>query len=256
MGEAKRRAAIIKGKIAQNDAIVRQAYEQTCLSIEKSDGNPINALMSSYTGRDFAMDMSASRLDQSAIDCSSGCSACCHQMVLCSPFEVIMIAKMILDTWPVDKLDKLDDRFDVLGEMPLNAEARFGFHAPCPLLDGKDCSVYKQRPLACRALYSNSRKRCESSLQAGGGDVSFLADPQMISSALTAGINAALKQKMNLNIEMVELSGALYQALLEFDIVAMSWLSGGDPFQKHQVTSSSNRTMSEMADIVIDRMHL
>lgn len=256
MDEAKRRKTSAKDQIARSDAVVRQAYEQTCLFIEKSGGNPITALMSSYTGRDMAMDMSASRLDKSGIDCSAGCSACCHQMVLCSPFEVILIAKMLLDTWPTSKLDKLDVRFGALSELQVDAETRYGIHAPCPLLDGKNCSVYEQRPIVCRALYSNSRKRCESSLQTGGGDVSFLADPQMMSSALTAGINAALKQKMNLNIELVEFSGALYQALLDFDSVAMNWLSGGNPFQKHQVSSPENPTMSEMADILIDRLKL
>lgn len=255
MGEAKRKQLAAQKEVERQDELIRQAFQQTSLCIDQYPGNPIQALLSTYAGRNMTMDLADSVLDKSNVSCSAGCSACCHQMVLCSPFEVLNIAKMILDTWQVEALDDLDTKLNALSDLPLTPEARYGKNTPCPLLKNGRCTVYEQRPMPCRALYSNSRRHCESCLIDGGGDVGFLADPQITSTVMTMGINAALKSKLNLNVDMVELSGALHTALLDFENVAEQWFTGQNPFVKHQV-ESDQPAMSEIVEVLINRLEL
>lgn len=85
--------------------------------------------------------------------CSTGCSHCCHIDVTVPRSEAMLIGKMTgkrmsepLETRTVD-------------QPPAN---RF-LGAPCPFLVGGNCSIYKWRPLLCRALVNldTSPKLCE-----------------------------------------------------------------------------------------------
>lgn len=237
------------------DAIITQAYQQTCGCIDSFPTDPLNALLHAYAGRDLTMDFLDSNLDKTEIDCSSGCSACCYQMVLCSPFEVLNIANEIRQSRSEVELVQLDGRLKSLSELPLTAEARYGRHAPCPLLESQRCRIYNIRPLPCRAQYANSRQQCEACLDDGEGDVAFLADPKATSTYLSLGIDAAIKNRLKFNIEMVELSGALRTALLDFDNVAADWLSGGNPFVESQV-QPSDLSMSQIVEVLTNRLQL
>ena len=57
------------------------------------------------------------------------------------------------------------------------------------------------------------------------------------------------------DVDMVELSGALHTALLDFENVAEQWFTGQNPFVKHQV-ESDQPAMSEIVEVLINRLEL
>lgn len=96
--------------------------------------------------------------------CHAGCSACCHQLVLCTAAEAMLIADQLRATLSGPELEATRGK---LAEQS-NAAAGLGFfeHArrkiPCAFLDRTGlCSIYPVRPMACRALKSFSVAACE-----------------------------------------------------------------------------------------------
>jgi Fe-S-cluster containining protein len=77
------------------------------------------------------------------VACKRGCSHCCHIAVAMTPAEAEVIGKRIgrEPERDVNLRDNLDD-FD------------FGYHNPCTFLKEGECSIYADRPLACRVQYS------------------------------------------------------------------------------------------------------
>ncbi|ARL25476.1 YkgJ family cysteine cluster protein [Burkholderia pseudomallei] len=77
------------------------------------------------------------------VACKRGCSHCCHIAVAVTPDEAEAIGKRI-------------------GRKPHRAPLRknpgagfaFGYHNPCTFLRSGECSIYANRPLACRIHYS------------------------------------------------------------------------------------------------------
>jgi len=116
------------------------------------------------------------------ITCRFGCTACCYQLVPVSEVEARFLNKLV-DSLPRDQSDAvrasaaavvrdLDaeghlpemSRFDRLSHSDLTSLATryFRMHAPCPFLEGETCSIYEQRPLACREyLVTSPSERCE-----------------------------------------------------------------------------------------------
>lgn len=90
--------------------------------------------------------------------CKSGCSFCCSALVAVSPLEAIALAS------------HLAPRPDLAGRLralagqnpPRDVAGWWRARLACPLLEKKNCAVYEQRPLSCRAVLSPSRTRCES----------------------------------------------------------------------------------------------
>jgi Fe-S-cluster containining protein len=96
--------------------------------------------------------------------CRAGCSACCHQLVLCTAPEALLIAHALRATLTAGALAA------TLARLGAQAAAAAGLDSlgysrariPCAFLDaGGACSIYAVRPLACRALKSFSVSSCE-----------------------------------------------------------------------------------------------
>lgn len=116
------------------------------------------------------------------ITCRFGCTACCYQMVPVTETEARFLNK-IVDSLPADEREVVHSgaaeavrclevggllpalgRIDRLSRSELGALAirYFRMQIPCPFLDGESCSIYGQRPLACREyLVTSPRERCE-----------------------------------------------------------------------------------------------
>ena len=95
--------------------------------------------------------------------CRAGCSACCHQLVLCTAPEALLIAHQLRRTLTASALAVALARLDT----QVAAAAGLGFlgysqaRIPCAFLDGAGaCSIYAVRPMACRALKSFSPEAC------------------------------------------------------------------------------------------------
>jgi Fe-S-cluster containining protein len=115
------------------------------------------------------------------VSCKAGCGACCRQLVPISGTEARHLRNMV-DQLPEPRRTEIRTRFaearrcleaaGVLDKLlhPERCEPKvfvaFGldyFHLgiPCPFLDGESCSIYAERPLACRAyLVTSPAENC------------------------------------------------------------------------------------------------
>lgn len=92
-----------------------------------------------------------------AIKCGAGCSACCHQLFYCSLAEAVQIAEK--------HSDKIESK---MAELTANASAALKsnnhaayFGRPCVFLEDRQCTIYEDRPLACRAhLVTSDPEKC------------------------------------------------------------------------------------------------
>jgi Fe-S-cluster containining protein len=96
--------------------------------------------------------------------CRAGCSACCHQLVLCTAAEAVLIADHLRSALSPPEVEAMARKLEVQS----NAAAGLGCfeysrrRIPCGFLDSTGaCSIYRVRPMACRALKSFSAAACE-----------------------------------------------------------------------------------------------
>jgi Fe-S-cluster containining protein len=104
------------------------------------------------------------------ISCKRGCGACCRQLVPIAEVEARRLEEVI-QSFPEARRQQVRDRFAEarrrLGQAGLleklqnagqwsDSETRplglayFGLGIPCPFLDEESCSIYSDRPIACR----------------------------------------------------------------------------------------------------------
>ena len=152
--------------------------------------------------------------------CTKGCYFCCFQ-----PIEIFRIDKVILGEFIKNGLSneakqsikektiKWLDFFDsnTSNEEPLSSnEAYSNFRYktenipfPCPLLFNNECSVYKVRPLACRAHFVNdSKELCEKDKLRNGEPKSIEYRTRII-----------VELKTVMDVEIIPLTYALVEIL-------------------------------------------
>lgn len=115
-----------------------------------------------------------------AISCTKGCAACCRMLIPVSPPEAFALNAMVA-ALPDERRQAITRRFadthaklDKAGLLagltnlaettrpvtdeetePLN-RAYYGLNLPCPFLENEECSIYADRPAACRELLVTS----------------------------------------------------------------------------------------------------
>lgn len=92
----------------------------------------------------------------SRVTCTVGCSSCCHHPIQVSIFEGILIYRWLTQNhkWTTrlkEKLKRVSDQ-----QYGTSFEVWLLSNLPCPLLEDNKCSVYKARPLVCRAYFATS----------------------------------------------------------------------------------------------------
>lgn len=87
-------------------------------------------------------------------------------------------------------------------------------------------------PTVCRSLYSPSRAPCKQALTNPDGQTSYLGEPPLLAGATTAGVVCVLHRKRGLDVELVELGGALLCALDNYETALDDWIRGGSPFSR------------------------
>lgn len=104
-----------------------------------------------------AADVISSAVERSgAAACRDGCSHCCHIAVMISAPEARLLAKSTGRTMvavPARSIALSIDDLKASGEQidEIRAETTAAFTGvPCPFLKDNSCSVYADRPLACR----------------------------------------------------------------------------------------------------------
>ena len=137
-------------------------------------------LMRRLGGQAQALEQQRAVASGQTISCAKGCAACCRMLVPVSPPEAFALRAMVAALPPersqaylrsvADALAQLDragllarlrhladtDRPMTDDEMePIN-RAYYALKLPCPFLENEMCSIYEDRPAACRELLVTS----------------------------------------------------------------------------------------------------
>jgi hypothetical protein len=164
------------------------------------------------------------------IQCRAGCSFCCHQNVSVTIPEAIMIA-LRLDQAADPRRDAVMQAADDFAG--LDNEERIATGRPCPLLVDHRCSVYSDRPIACRSLTSPDAARCHSamrSLEAGDGVQPI--EIYLVLQFLCSGEQAATRgicRDLGLQDDMVDLTQTI-AAILRDPTLIERWAQGEQVF--------------------------
>ena len=152
--------------------------------------------------RRAADDLAAEAVDHAPttapVRCAAGCSACCRQLVPLVPDEVEAI-RDVISAMPTSRRDEVLHRaraarraaeladlgpaLDEAGGTTLASRRRlsaawFALGHDCPFLEQARCSIYADRPLACREyLVSNEPSACSTPTEATITRVRLLGSP-------------------------------------------------------------------------------
>jgi Fe-S-cluster containining protein len=122
-----------------------------------------------------------SEADGKPISCKAGCGACCKQLVPITATEAVRIDQVVAEmpeprrTEVRARFASAEERFKQAGLLetldgpPLRGKENlrqfgltyFAAGVPCPFLEAESCSIYPERPLACREyLVTTPAERC------------------------------------------------------------------------------------------------
>jgi Fe-S-cluster containining protein len=115
------------------------------------------------------------------ISCKAGCGACCRQLVPISEIEARRIGELV-EAMPEPRRTEIRARFaddhrrleeaglldrllhhenPIQGQMAALGIEYFRHRLPCPFLENESCSIYAERPLACREyLVTSPAEHC------------------------------------------------------------------------------------------------
>lgn len=165
-----------------------------------------------------------------AIECSKGCSYCCHNMVTASAPEIFLLARHFRKGDPSrlrDILEKLKAA-DLAGR-DLDPRQRYLAHIACGLLDENGlCGAYEARPNVCRTMVSASVAACRASFAGEPAQIPMPKAYGALRTAYSYTLLAALRAE-GLDDRLYELNQALCIAL-ETENAEGRWLSGEDIF--------------------------
>jgi Fe-S-cluster containining protein len=121
-----------------------------------------------------------SEADGKTIPCRAGCAACCRLLVPLAPSEARAIARLV-DSMPEPRRSAIRTRFDdalakldaagLLSRMGTRTaeeratlgKAYFQQAIACPFLEDESCSIYPDRPMACREyLVTSPAENCRT----------------------------------------------------------------------------------------------
>ncbi len=177
------------------------------------------------------------------MDCRQGCAWCCHQAVLVSVQEVLLISRHLSEKWSVEQLQEVRRRARgkeaITGDKSVR-EFLQTIH-PCPFLDHQSCQIYPVRPMACRCYLSSSVSTCQAQYREPGKPevMAALYDfPLRAGRSINEGIRAVLMKK---NIIAAEwLMEVFITRTLDKPSIFEAWISGEDPFEIRALTPDEN----------------
>lgn len=183
--------------------------------------------------------------------CGRGCAWCCSSPVSVSSVEALRIADRIRAGRTPEQvcavIDALRDRVGRYVGKPWGAQGDEGVF--CVFLGAeKDCTIYADRPIACRQLTSIDVAACERTYRAADDDEGGApADPMPMAAAGLARVGLQLGLR-DVGIDLggpLELQAAVLAALSTAD-AADCWLAGQDPFA--QCTAAGGNEAGDMFD--------
>jgi Fe-S-cluster containining protein len=213
------------------DSVFKEAFEKTCKLVADPDADLAALTSTILRGRNKVLDEAAESYSKAAgAECRPGCTSCCYLMVQGTPYEILSIARHLLQSKTPAEIEGIKERLQAAAQVPLDPVLRLKSKMPCALLENGRCSVYEHRPSVCRMTLSQSRAACDSCLQTGSGSIPYIDQPGQIAAVMQMGIDHALVTRRNLSTQGAELSRALLIALRDPEATWTTWLEGKDPF--------------------------
>ncbi len=130
--------------------------------------------------------------EKAVATCRKGCPSCCYEPVYAERTEATLIAQRLLTLDPEVRarvLARVRDWLERFRSSPLRAEESPDvipyrlMRLPCPLLEGGECLVYEDRPVACRThIALGPVERCEDTAQRP--DQVWLANNDYLASSM------------------------------------------------------------------------
>ncbi len=192
------------------------------------------------------------RKESLPVDCRKGCSWCCHQAIMASPYELIYLVQWIREHFPLERQEKImaRTREKARHTAGLKASEFMLFKAACPFLEEESCSVYPARPLACRIYLSSSLDSCIREFRDPGDQLRFpalYAFPLRAGRMINEGISAWLLEK-GFQVEdwLLEL---MLQQLFERQDILPSWFGGRTAFSKPDLDREDRRFLERFSEI-------
>jgi len=178
--------------------------------------------------------------DEPDYACRKGCSWCCHQTVMVTAPEALLVAQYIRERFDEETVARLRDRIVQNAENieGLSNDERLDHGLACVFLQDGDCSIYPARPLPCRGGFSEdadyclnllkNREETQAAVAQGALEGKFLIVPKMLFDSAQVGMAAAVRND-GLNADPLELTTAVAIALSDPDITE-KWLNGWPVF--------------------------
>lgn len=171
--------------------------------------------------------------------CKMGCSWCCHQTVLATPYELLYLASFVKNKFSGIQLktiiQRATEKSDITSKLPLDKLLKY--KKPCPLLHPEQgfCRAYQARPMACRIYLSSDVKSCKDDLDNPNDDSIF---PQLYDLPLRAGrmMNEGFHARLRLNRKnnLQAFENTIEEGLLKAldDKAFDRWVEGKNVFRK------------------------
>jgi len=156
-------------------------WAETYESVKAEKGEQL-AIAFMYHEIDKAIEMHLTRSTR-AVSCKKGCSICCEQYVSVSKDEAtVLLAKLTeSQTWIDFKKAKSQSNHDTDSWVKQDKETR-----TCMFLKDNACSIYEQRPAACRTYFVYSDpKLCDP---ANPDSVTVECPPMLAATTKQAGL--------------------------------------------------------------------
>ncbi len=161
------------------------------------------------------------------VACRTGCNYCCHQVVSARAAEIFLLARAIR-ALPAPAAARLTAR---VGEAAaatsgMKVAERHRRNLACPLLEDGRCSLYADRPLACRAFASTDVEACRRAFAHEPVQIPVPRSAMALRGLLTQAGEAA-SRAAGLPDDQYELIAGLAIALADPDAEAR-WCQGAD----------------------------
>jgi Fe-S-cluster containining protein len=185
------------------------------------------------------------------IDCQPGCSWCCHQAVLVSTHEILLIrhylARQMTDELRQECCRNAREKEAVTGAMKVSDFLQTRY--PCPFLRSRFCQIYPVRPMACRCYLSSEAGSCLAQYRQPESRDTMAAlynFPLKAGRSLNEGIRAVLIQHGLITSEW--LMEVMISKTFEDDDLFEEWLSGKDPFTIRSLSPEENEYLRGYRD--------
>ena len=229
----------------------RMASEYLAEGVSKS--RLVSLMTVTYKAVDGLIDSFRNRcqLEGLEIDCREGCAWCCHQAVLVSIQEVLLISRYLSEEMADEQQQvayrNAREKEAVTGAM--SAREFLHYLHPCPFLKDQSCLIYPVRPMACRCYLSSDVDSCLAQYcQPGNRQImAALYDfPLRAGRSINEGIRAVLMQNRIITSEW--LLEVLITKTFANSGIFDEWLSGVDPFTIRALSADEHDYLRKYRD--------